>query len=300
MRLEWLEDLVAIFETGSLSAAAAQRYLTQPAFSRRVRSIEEYLGVALLDRSSKPARPSPALEGQERRLRELAAELRDLIRHLRLNERQGASRVVIASQHAITTAVLPQLIARDLAGIDAMFRLRSANRAECTAMLITKEADLAVTYCSDAEIARAPERYMETRILGDETLVAVGAPALRAELRAGRLKLIGYPEEVFLGAFMKDAILRDVAQDFAIDLRVETALTLAALQLAIAGVGVAWVPEAMARPAIAASQVTGLSDILPTGRVTVVATRLIGRKSALEDAIWHALPDRPTAAAPDR
>ena len=50
MKLEWLEDIIAIFESESLNEAATRRYLTQPAFSRRVRSIEEYLGVELMDR----------------------------------------------------------------------------------------------------------------------------------------------------------------------------------------------------------------------------------------------------------
>jgi DNA-binding transcriptional LysR family regulator len=34
MRLEWLEDILAVMETGSFIRAAEQRLLTQPAFSR--------------------------------------------------------------------------------------------------------------------------------------------------------------------------------------------------------------------------------------------------------------------------
>ena len=43
MRLDWLDDLLAVLEQGSLSRAAESRQLTQPAFSRRIKAIEDYL-----------------------------------------------------------------------------------------------------------------------------------------------------------------------------------------------------------------------------------------------------------------
>ena len=58
MRLDWLDDIVAIIESDSLNEAASARYLTQPAFSRRVRTIEALLGVELVDRARRPARPA--------------------------------------------------------------------------------------------------------------------------------------------------------------------------------------------------------------------------------------------------
>ncbi|MEM8665677.1 MAG: LysR family transcriptional regulator, partial [Pseudomonadota bacterium] len=44
MRLEWLDDILAIADLGSLKAAAERRHLSQPAFSRRLKLIEESLG----------------------------------------------------------------------------------------------------------------------------------------------------------------------------------------------------------------------------------------------------------------
>ncbi len=41
IRLEWLEDILAVAETGSFSEAAERRHLTQSAFSRRIRNIED-------------------------------------------------------------------------------------------------------------------------------------------------------------------------------------------------------------------------------------------------------------------
>ncbi len=58
MNIEDMKALVAVVEGGSLAHAAARLNLTQPAVTRRLQRLEESLGVRLLDREQKPARPT--------------------------------------------------------------------------------------------------------------------------------------------------------------------------------------------------------------------------------------------------
>ena len=55
-----LEAFLAVVETGSIVGASVRLHLTQPGVSRRIQSLEERLGVALLDRQSKPLKPTAA------------------------------------------------------------------------------------------------------------------------------------------------------------------------------------------------------------------------------------------------
>lgn len=55
-----IEAFVAVVETGSISAAAARLNLTQPGITRRVQNLEETVGTGLLDRMSKPLKPTHA------------------------------------------------------------------------------------------------------------------------------------------------------------------------------------------------------------------------------------------------
>lgn len=55
LNLIWLDDFLTLAASGSFSRAAQERHMTQPAFSRRVRALEEWLGVVLFDRSTQPA-----------------------------------------------------------------------------------------------------------------------------------------------------------------------------------------------------------------------------------------------------
>ncbi len=60
MDLNQLATLVAVAETGSLSAAARERHITQPAVSLQIKALEQELGVRLLDRRGRSTRPTAA------------------------------------------------------------------------------------------------------------------------------------------------------------------------------------------------------------------------------------------------
>src|SRR4051812_19080420 len=55
-----LVAFVAVVETGSIVAASARLNLTQPGVTRRIQNLEELLGAELLDRLSKPLKPTAA------------------------------------------------------------------------------------------------------------------------------------------------------------------------------------------------------------------------------------------------
>ena len=71
MEVKWLEDFLSLAATRSFSRSAEERRVTQPAFSRRIRSLEVWLGAVLLDRSTYPITLTP--EG--RHFRETAEEV---------------------------------------------------------------------------------------------------------------------------------------------------------------------------------------------------------------------------------
>lgn len=58
-----LAAFVAVVDTGSIVAAALRLHLTQPGVTRRIQSLEKELDAVLLDRQSKPLRPT--LAGRE-------------------------------------------------------------------------------------------------------------------------------------------------------------------------------------------------------------------------------------------
>lgn len=292
MRLEWLEDILAVIETGSFNAAAKKRLLTQPAFSRRVRAIEDYVGVELFDRTHKPIQLRPATEDQYDQISRLAASLRQLVHDLKRGDRTTGNRVVIASQHSLTTALTPSLIQRiQERDPNTYMRLRSANLDECFSLLLSRQADIALVYRPVGEDHPVEGDYLESVTLGQDQLIPVYSTAGRSKLNAlfveGTFPLIAYPGEVFFGQIMDRLILPRVRNQSVVETKVETALTLAAMELATQGIGVAWVPASLARSRIGDGRLADLSATLPSSVLDCTVARLIGSRGRTEDAVWH-------------
>ena len=58
MKISDIDAFAAVVRCQTLSQAAAELGMTQPAITRRVQNLEEALGVTLLDRNTKPPRPT--------------------------------------------------------------------------------------------------------------------------------------------------------------------------------------------------------------------------------------------------
>jgi DNA-binding transcriptional LysR family regulator len=305
MRLEWLEDILAIAQTGSFGGAAERRNLTQSAFSRRVQQIEDYVGVELFDRSRKPVQLRPMTLAQAAQIEQIAAALRQLVVDLRRGDRVASNRIVIASQHSLTTSLAPRIIQdiRDR-GAEVYVRLRSANLDECFALLLSRNADLAIVY-SVPEGDQFAGDYLETVDLWPDRLIPVLRPDLAAHILSGaenaELPFVAYPPDVFFGTIMTDRILPALGPGTVALPRAETALTIAALEMAAAGVAAAWVPETLARLGISQGRVTDLSPALPGCDLAVRAVRLKGARAPAEDLVWdHILALRDLGADPSR
>ena len=293
MRLEWMEDILAILRAGSLSAAAEMRHVSQPAFSRRIRQIEEHVGVDLLDRSSRPARLRPSILAQSRVLQDLTERMNELLYDLRRHDQRNANRFVIASQHAIATTMVPRLIEVLSTETEVNVHVRSGNRDECFEFLVHRRADLLIVYRTVREIGAEPESFLEERSLGHEDVVPVfatsGMPSLQRQIHDGELPLIVYTPDVFFGDVMDHELLPSLRSRFLLRPKAETALTLTALQLAIAGVGVAWVPMSLAAREIAAGFLARVPGPLTQVTISMHAMRLAGPHPTLSERVWSML-----------
>lgn len=105
MKIDDIDAFVAVVRAQSLSQAAKDLKLTQPAITRRVQNLEEALGAPLLDRNTKPPKPNAlgkqvytqcqAVLHEMARLRELVSADGELGGVLRLGLTQGLGDLVL-------------------------------------------------------------------------------------------------------------------------------------------------------------------------------------------------------------
>lgn len=287
MRLEWIDDILAVLDNGSLVRAAERRFLTQSAFTRRVRLIEDSIGFELFDRRRKPVTLLPGVEALAPELRDLSARLRRLRQSLKSAASQTRESLSFGCQHAITTTVSPWIVRSLTLKTDASVRVRSGNQDECLMQLLAGEIDFAVMYALPDEHPPLITRAFESTLIGLDELIPVCAPSLQHLDICGPIPAVSYPSDVFLGQVFDRKIAPRLNEATTIITKAETALTLAACQYALGEIGIAWLPHSLVMDGLAQGELVRLDDALPAQALDIRILRLSEGHSAPSDALWR-------------
>ena len=177
MEFTWLEDFLALVDCGNFSRAAELRHVTQPAFSRRIRALENWIGVDLFERDSHQV----TLTEAGNRFRVVAGELLRLLLHGREEARQAGHNAVAKLKFAVTHALLLKFFPAWLhtwetkAELGAI-HLLADNLQACEAFMLRGEAEFLLYHHHPAVASRlGPNRFRSVQV-GDDRLVPVVAP----------------------------------------------------------------------------------------------------------------------------
>ena len=107
METKWLEDFVSLAETRSFSRSAQLRHVTQPAFSRRIQSLEAWAGSDLVDRSSYPTRLTAAGETLYAQALDMLQFLNSTRAMLRAQASAGQDVIAFAVPHTLAFTFFP-------------------------------------------------------------------------------------------------------------------------------------------------------------------------------------------------
>ena len=252
MNLIWLEDFVALAATGNFSRAAEDRHSSQPAFSRRIRALEEWLGTDLFDRSSQPARLTEVGEWFAGVAQELIARVARVPGEARKVAEASSVTLRIASTHALSFTFLP----RWLRGLESSttlgpVQLMSDVLQRCEALMLQSKVQFVLSHAhQQAQGVLDAEPYKSARI-GEDLLVAVSAPdgegnALHrlAHKGAAAVPVLQYTGESGLGRIMRAVIGRRLES---VPVQVVFTAHLASVlrTMALDGRGVAWLPRTL-------------------------------------------------------
>lgn len=112
LSLDQLQTLVAIADLGTLAAAAQALHLAPPTVSLHISELEERLGMALLLRDRKGARPTPAGLALVEDARRLLRELDEAVARARRVAEGRAGKVRLGTSSGVLVHQLPDVLAR--------------------------------------------------------------------------------------------------------------------------------------------------------------------------------------------
>jgi DNA-binding transcriptional LysR family regulator len=246
---KWLEDFISLAETRSFSRSAQLRHITQPAFSRRIQSLEAWAGIDLVDRSSYPTRLTPAGETFHAQALEIVGSLQSTRNMMRGHAAAGADVIEFAVPHSLAFTFFPHWVMDLRQRFTALkSRLIALNVHDAVMHLTEGSCDLLLAYHHPSQpLPLPPERY-EMLSLGVETLAAYakadarGEPLFRVPAAPGqRVPFLSYASGAYLGR-MVEAITRLAPTPLNLDSIYETDMAEGLKAMAIEGHGLAFLP----------------------------------------------------------
>ncbi|SKA52415.1 LysR family transcriptional regulator [Enterovibrio nigricans] len=282
---KWLEDFLVLSDTRNFSAAAAVRNITQPAFSRRIRMLEQSVGAELVDRTQTPIALTPSGRIFRVTARTLINQIAESVGEISALNYTDGSTVRIASAHSLacrTTRAIQHAFSKKgtpLLSIEAM------NVDEAVEALKQGGCDILLAF--DNEYLKLPP--FEHIKMGAGNLTPVsgvdssGGPLF--DLDEGEsLPWLAYSPSLYMGRQLESVrqhlSLKPVFISSMVDLLKDQA---------IKGNGVAWLPDFLITEEILSGTLVTIGDASHQRHVSYFAYRYQSRLHPSGEQVWSSL-----------
>ena len=265
MNIEWINDFLSLAHTLNFTKAAKERNITQPAFSRRIQMLENWVETPLINRSTYPIELTEAGKRLLPAARNIIFQLYDLKHSFDKNYSQYKFQR-FAVLHTISLYYLSQRFTE----IEAQYpsfkmEVISENFSGCCQMLQDNACEFLLYYRHKKIKSVLNENVFVRKDLGKEKLIPV-AQTQRAQERNWKLEKISTSDKVPYLSYGPNSFLGNVV-DKIIDYRQTNldvcyidALAEALKQRALAGSGIAWLPEHSIKKELESGQLMIMGD----------------------------------------
>lgn len=206
MNFDWLEDYLALIEAGGFARAAERRAITQPTFSRRIRALEEWVGVTLIDRGTHTMRLTPAGESF-RLVAEQATRRLQLGRdEARAFGRASSETLRFAATHALSLTFFPNWL-RQLEKDEpttVTVELTADHMVACERLMIEGRAQFLLCHHHGSVPTRFGKDFRSV-VLGGDVLLPVISPQLAAEITPEKAPQLALSPESGMGRILATA-----------------------------------------------------------------------------------------------
>lgn len=296
MQTKWIDDLLAVAETSNFSRAAEIRCITQSALSRRIRSLEEWVGVELVDRGTYPVQLTQAGRTFCDEGRDALAAFMDLRSSLRRGERMPGRSIQVVAGHTLSMTFVPKWFA-EFQRRNGYFNARvlAANVQEAVIALAEGGCDLMIGYSHPrAPIFLDPDKFVGLR-LGIDALFPVSAPDSRGRplfslpgTQTEPIPYLGYTATSFLGRVV-DVILQDQAAPAQLKRFYEADMAMHLLRMAREGYGITWLPESAVEEELASGRLVRAGGAQWEAQLEIWSFRSIGNSNQTMLELWKSL-----------
>lgn len=254
-QLKLLEDFVTLARAGSFVRAAEQRHVTHPAFGRRIRALEAWVGTPLVDRSSLPITLTPEGQVFYNTANQVLEQLNRVRRQLQASDQAGQGSLRIATGRSLARTLVTDWVSRLQKGSHAPLSahvpidISTGMMADMAKMLAQGKTDFLCCYEHPAlSIELLAEQVTYMTIATDKLVPTCqrrknGTPLYELNADSGRsIPLISYSGGLAMARILGDK-LHHFPYPLVSTVRCDSLDT--AMGSVLKGMGVAWLPLSM-------------------------------------------------------
>ena len=177
MDMTLLDDFLELARELNFSRAAENRNMTQPAFSRRIKSLEEAIQTPLIARTTRQVALTAAGKAFQPRAEALVRLLSDARAEALEAAGQAQRSLNLAATHALSYTFVPRWLMQvgGPAEIGALNMVSDTHR-QCVRLLQNGDASFFISHKSPASADDLPERQFKCHQIGSDRLVPLCAP----------------------------------------------------------------------------------------------------------------------------
>lgn len=265
MDSKWLRDLIALHAAKSFSRASERRNITQSAFSRRIRALEDWVGTPLVQRDSVPLELTEAGHRLLSVGASIVAQIDEIEEEFAVRRGTQNQLVRIGAQHSPAITILPQLLQKLHDHIPHLHtHVISGNLNDCIDRLNSGVFDIVICHTHPSIDLQIDREKFELFNIGDDSLVPVAASATIANAcwslpgnPANPTPLLTYEKESFLGLALQPVLGRS---DMNVKIRHIDSYSEALKKCVVAGLGIAWLPRALIEQEITSGELVPMGD----------------------------------------
>lgn len=296
MQIKWIEDLLAIEQTRSFSRASELRFVTQSALSRRVKSLEDWVGVELVDRGTYPVELTPAGRRFCEQSKESVGALTELRSELRQEAKMPGRSIQITAGHTLSLTFLPKWLKQfHLQTGDFNARVVAANVHDAVVALAEGSCDLMIGYHHPLVPILLDRDKFASLTLGHEEFIPVSAPDDRGKplfslpgTPDAPLPYLAYTATTFMGRVV-DMILNAADAPYHLRSCYEADMAMLLMKMVIERYGIAWLPMSAVAEDLESGRLTRAGGAEWAASLQICCYRAHSNTNATLDDLWRSL-----------
>jgi DNA-binding transcriptional LysR family regulator len=290
---KWLKDFIMLAQTRNFSKAADLRHVSQPAFSRRIKALENKVNCKLVNRLHQPLQLTLSGELFLNRAEKILAELNLLSEEL---QQQGLrTPLIFSATHTLSIGIFPSIVEHiNKLPFSLDTQLKIADADDCANLLKQKHCDYLLAF-SDPLLDAF---HNDSILLAKVKLLPVcqaneqGEPIYQLSQYSNTIPYLAYQENIYLDRIV-NKLLKDIKHQTYFNKMLMSPMADSLKMMALKGLGVAWIPEFSLVSELASQQlvIAGGEQWQPELSLRLYRAKKMHNTHSFQEKIWHHFND---------